>query len=107
MTTTSRTHPSISHHRAEVNGVRLYYLSAGSGDPLVLLHGFPETSYAWRKVIPTLAERFHVIAPICAAAAPPIVPITATTNAPSPRTSTSSSIDWSWGRSTSSAMTSG
>lgn len=30
---------------------------------MVLLHGFPETSYAWRKVIPTLAEHFNVIAP--------------------------------------------
>ena len=59
----SRTHPSISHHRADVNGIRLYYLAAGSGDPLVLLHGFPETSYAWRKVIPSLAEHFRVIAP--------------------------------------------
>ena len=63
MSTLSRTHPSISHHRADVNGIRLYYLAAGSGDPLVLLHGFPETSYAWRKVIPSLAEHFRVIAP--------------------------------------------
>lgn len=51
------------YHRAEVNGIRLYYRKAGSGDPVVLLHGFPETSYAWRKVIPALAERYTVIAP--------------------------------------------
>ena len=60
----TKTSPPISRHRAELdNGLRLHYLSLGSGDPLVLLHGFPETSYAWRKVIPALAERFHVIAP--------------------------------------------
>ena len=52
-----------THHRAEVNGVRLHYTRAGSGEPLVLLHGFPMTSYSWRKVIPALSERFTVIAP--------------------------------------------
>ncbi len=56
--------PPWSHHRVEVNGIRLYYRRAGSGgEPVVLLHGFPETSYAWRKVIPALAEQFTVIAP--------------------------------------------
>ncbi len=51
------------HHRADVNGIRLHYTAAGSGEPLVLLHGFPMTSFYWRKVIPSLAERFTVIAP--------------------------------------------
>lgn len=50
-------------HRAEVNGLRLYYRRAGAGEPVVLLHGFPETSYAWRKVIPGLAVRHTVVAP--------------------------------------------
>ena len=50
-------------HRAEVNGIRLYYRRAGAGEPLLLVHGFPETSYAWRKVIPKLVERYTVIAP--------------------------------------------
>ena len=54
---------AITHHRAEVNGVRLYYRRAGSGEPVVLLHGFPQTSNAWRKVLPALAERYTVIAP--------------------------------------------
>ena len=55
----------VSHHRAEVNGIRLHYVRAGTGGgvPVVLLHGFPETSHAWRKVMPALAERFTVIAP--------------------------------------------
>ncbi len=51
------------HHRVEVNGIRLHYTRAGSGEPLVLLHGFPMTSFYWRKVIPALAEHFTVIAP--------------------------------------------
>jgi len=46
-----------------VNGVRLHALTAGEGRPMVLLHGWPQTSYAWRKVIPALAERFRVVAP--------------------------------------------
>ncbi len=48
---------------AAVNGIRLHYLEAGEGAPMVLLHGWPQTSFAWRKVIPALAERFRVIAP--------------------------------------------
>ena len=50
-------------HRVDVNGIRLYYRRVGTGEPVVLLHGFPETSYAWRKVMPALAERYTVIAP--------------------------------------------
>lgn len=63
MTDTSATRMPGIHHRAEVNGVRIHYTRAGSGEPVVLLHGFPMTSYYWRKVIPTLAEQFTVIAP--------------------------------------------
>lgn len=48
---------------ATVNGVQLHYVIAGSGDPVLLLHGWPETWYAWRKVIPVLAARYTVIAP--------------------------------------------
>ncbi len=51
------------YYRTEVNGIRLYYRREGDGPTAVLLHGFPETSYAWRKVIPPLAERYTVIAP--------------------------------------------
>ena len=51
------------YKRAEVNGIRIYYRRAGEGPPVVLLHGFPETSYAWRKVMPALAKHFTVVAP--------------------------------------------
>jgi pimeloyl-ACP methyl ester carboxylesterase len=49
--------------RADVNGIRIYYRMAGSGEPVVLLHGFPETSNAWRKIMPALAEHYTVLAP--------------------------------------------
>lgn len=56
---------SIQHHFAQVNGLRLHYLSAGDPqqEALVLLAGFPQSSYAWREIIPLLAERFYIIAP--------------------------------------------
>ena len=48
---------------ATVNGKRLAYLEAGSGDPIVLLHGNPTSSYLWRNVIPELEGCGRVIAP--------------------------------------------
>ena len=53
----------ITHHNTTVNGIRLHYITAGQGKPLVLLHGYPQTHYAWHKVIPELAKSFTVIAP--------------------------------------------
>jgi pimeloyl-ACP methyl ester carboxylesterase len=53
----------VTFGRAEVNGIRMYYRRAGFGPPVVLLHGFPETSNAWRKIMPELAEYYTVIAP--------------------------------------------
>src|SRR5438034_9603878 len=46
-----------------VNGVRLHCVLEGKGPLVLLLHGFPESAYAWRKQIPVLAERFRVVAP--------------------------------------------
>jgi pimeloyl-ACP methyl ester carboxylesterase len=54
---------AFAHHTTLVNDVRLHYVTAGKGDPVVLLHGWPETWYQWRKIIPPLAERYTVIAP--------------------------------------------
>jgi epoxide hydrolase 4 len=54
----------IIHSYAEVNGVRLHYVEAGSGPVVLLLHGFPEFWYSWRHQIPALAEAgYHVVAP--------------------------------------------
>jgi pimeloyl-ACP methyl ester carboxylesterase len=53
----------IEHHFMEVNGIRMHYVAAGSGPLVVLLHGFPEFWWGWRKQIPVLARHFRVIAP--------------------------------------------
>jgi haloacetate dehalogenase len=53
----------IQHHTARVNDIRLHYVTSGDGPPLFLLHGFPQSWYMWRKVIPALAEHFTVVAP--------------------------------------------
>jgi pimeloyl-ACP methyl ester carboxylesterase len=47
----------------EVNGVRLHCVVEGEGPLVLLLHGFPETSHAWRKQMPALVTRFRVVAP--------------------------------------------
>ena len=55
---------SITHGYAHVNGIRLHYAESGSGGDLVLLlHGFPEFWYSWKKQLIALSEHFHVVAP--------------------------------------------
>jgi pimeloyl-ACP methyl ester carboxylesterase len=54
---------TIVSRTAEINGVKLHYMTAGHGTPLILLHGYAETSLMWKPIIPVLAERFTVIAP--------------------------------------------
>ena len=52
-----------SRQFAEVQGKRIAYLEAGTGDPIVLLHGNPTSSYLWRNVIPELEDCGRVIVP--------------------------------------------
>src|SRR5919197_267126 len=54
---------TFSHHMASVNGIQLHYVIGGHGDPVVLLHGWPETWYGWHKVMPALAKNYTVVAP--------------------------------------------
>ena len=54
---------TFKHKTFAVNGINLHYVIGGKGDPIVLLHGYPETWYDWRKVMPVLATRYTVIAP--------------------------------------------
>ena len=55
--------PGITHYRAEVNGTKLHYIAAGtSGSPILLVHGFPETWWTFRKLIPLLAASHRVFA---------------------------------------------
>ena len=56
---------SVHHRYATVEGQRLFYREAGPDNApvIVLLHGFPASSFMFRDLIPALAERYHVIAP--------------------------------------------
>jgi pimeloyl-ACP methyl ester carboxylesterase len=54
--------PAVQSRFANVNGVRLHYLAAGTGDPVVLLHGYAETSHMWRPLMALLANTHTVIA---------------------------------------------
>jgi pimeloyl-ACP methyl ester carboxylesterase len=53
----------IVSRTADIQGVKLHYLTSGHGAFLLLLHGYAETSLMWRPLMPALAERFTVIAP--------------------------------------------
>jgi pimeloyl-ACP methyl ester carboxylesterase len=53
----------IKSRFAKVNGVRLHYLAAGQGEPVILLHGYAQTSHMWRPLIAELAKSRTVIAP--------------------------------------------
>ena len=57
--------PRTSIHRVEADGVNVFYREAGAADaPIVLLlHGFPTSSFQYRELIPRLADRYRVVAP--------------------------------------------
>lgn len=54
---------ALTHHKIRVNTIQLHYVTAGQGEPIILLHGWPQTWYAWRHLIPLLATKYQVIAP--------------------------------------------
>ena len=57
-------HTQVPYSRfADVNGLRLHYLTAGQGEPVVLLHGYAQTSHMWRPLMTELARTHTVIAP--------------------------------------------
>jgi pimeloyl-ACP methyl ester carboxylesterase len=53
----------VRHRFVDLPGLRMHVAEAGSGEPVLLLHGFPQHWWEWRQVIPGLAERYQVIAP--------------------------------------------
>jgi len=53
--------PGFSNAYADVNGIRLHYVSGGKGEPLILLPGWPETWWAYHKVMPELAKNRRVL----------------------------------------------
>jgi pimeloyl-ACP methyl ester carboxylesterase len=60
---TSEPTAAIDSRFAEVNGTKLHYLAAGEGSPVLLLHGYAQTSHMWRPLIAELARTNTVIAP--------------------------------------------
>lgn len=55
--------PGVEHRYVDAGGLRMHVAEAGEGDPVLLLHGWPQHWYMWRGLIPRLAERYRVIAP--------------------------------------------
>lgn len=57
--------PRVAYHTLPIEGVNVFYREAGSPEnpALVLLHGYPSSSFMFRDLISALADRFHVIAP--------------------------------------------
>ena len=57
--------PDIAVHRVQADGVSVFYREAGpaNGPHVLLLHGFPTSSFQYRELMPRLADRYHVVAP--------------------------------------------
>src|SRR5688572_21584103 len=53
----------FAHHHLAVDGATIHLVTAGSGPPLLLLHGYPQTHVLWHRIAPRLAERFTVVVP--------------------------------------------
>ena len=53
----------VKHGRARVNGIRLHYITAGTGPAMLLLHGTPKSSFYWYRLFPLLTEHFTLVAP--------------------------------------------
>lgn len=53
----------FEHRTAEVGDVTLHYVTGGTGEPLLLLHGFSQCWYEWRKIMPLLADKYTIVAP--------------------------------------------
>ncbi|GAB3809423.1 CFTR inhibitory factor Cif [Micromonospora zhanjiangensis] len=59
----ARIPPGFTEQTARVGQITINYVRGGQGGTLVLLHGYPQTWFMWRKVLPELAKRYTVIAP--------------------------------------------
>jgi pimeloyl-ACP methyl ester carboxylesterase len=57
--------PQVSFHYAQVDRIKVFYRQAGNraAPTVLLLHGFPTSSFMYRNLIPMLADRYHVVAP--------------------------------------------
>ena len=55
--------PGVSHRTVDVGGLSVHVAEAGQGEPLVLLHGWPQHWYCWHRVVPLLADRYRLVMP--------------------------------------------
>jgi epoxide hydrolase 4 len=55
--------PTLKHEYAEVNGIRLHYVTQGKGSLIIFLHGFPEFWYEWKAQLPEFAKDHRAVAP--------------------------------------------
>jgi pimeloyl-ACP methyl ester carboxylesterase len=53
----------MQHQYADINGIRMHYVTQGAGDPILFLHGFPEYWGVWKKQLAEFGKDHHVIAP--------------------------------------------
>jgi len=67
LTTPSRTPmpqlTGVTHRQVDVGGLSVHVAEAGQGEPLVLLHGWPQHWWCWRHVVPLLADRYRLVMP--------------------------------------------
>jgi pimeloyl-ACP methyl ester carboxylesterase len=54
---------NFKHHTDNANGIKIHYVMGGTGEPLLLLHGFGQNWYMWNRLLPELSKHFLVIAP--------------------------------------------
>jgi pimeloyl-ACP methyl ester carboxylesterase len=55
--------PGVTHRWVDVGGLSVHVAEAGSGEPLVLQHGWPQHWWIWRHVVPLLADRYRLVMP--------------------------------------------
>src|SRR5580658_5380718 len=55
--------PGFTRRQVETSGATINLVTGGSGPPLLLVHGYPQTHVMWRKVAPRLAQDFTVVVP--------------------------------------------
>jgi pimeloyl-ACP methyl ester carboxylesterase len=55
--------PGVTHRTVDVDGLAVHVAEAGPGEPLVLLHGWPQHWYCWHRVVPLLADRYRLVMP--------------------------------------------
>ena len=61
MDSTAELFPGFTAHRIQTTGAEIRCVVGGSGPPLLLLHGYPQTHAMWHKVAPSLAHRHTVV----------------------------------------------